>query len=50
MRSYLLAAEETVHCFLSIVFGHAEAEENVSLTESALHALVRVPYIRMLPR
>lgn len=46
MRSCLLAGEETILCFLSIVLAvSAEAAENVSLTESALHALIRVPYI-----
>ena len=47
--SYLLAGEETIHCFLSIVVADAEAAANVSFTEFALHALVRVPYNRMLP-
>lgn len=45
---YLLAGEETIPCFLSVVFADAEAAANVSFTEFALHALVRVPYNRVL--
>lgn len=33
----------------AIVFGDAEAAANMSFSEFALHALVRVPYNKMLP-